>query len=463
MAKGGLDQLPHSVQDTLQHAGQYAHQDNTTYMKNTHNLNDIAGIVKDGNPALQCGTELDRGMMRAADTVMDRYDTIDTKAEAAETAQNIFDASGRDHQIVHDHLLGTHGDDGDDFLHDISRIAWTDDGKAASSLFSWTNEAHNGPESTIAADTAEKYASYVGSHKPELMDIDGQTLGQLNPELVKGYAHGLTPYMADIAGLSTANPHDAFSPLDVPNPEERPIAKGLFSVLSTQEDAYKEFHSVASAHVVAESHHWAEDVKNGVAVSDHDARMVDCATLKALETVGTAEAARALGLNAEQVYQQQRSAYDLGVKLASGYGSLVPGVGPVLDKGIDIYGNAMASSILGPPADISSPTIANMGAEESARFAVNALVADGVPVSGVDPLWFENVPADPDHPELGTLSQVQTLEELQQYRGVGQASMQEQLTRSLDGAVGNDFNPADAIASQYNNVIKNPEPNEPGR
>jgi hypothetical protein len=190
IAKGGLDQLPRSVQDTLQHAGQYAHQDNTTYLKNTHNLNDIAGIVKDGNPVLQTGTELDRGMMRAADTVMDRYDTIDTKAEAAETAQNIFDAAGRDHQIVHDHLLGTHGDDGDDFLHDVNRIAWTDDGKAASSLFSWTNEAHSGPESTIAAETAEKYASYVGSHKPDLMGIDGQTLGQLNPELVKGYAHG---------------------------------------------------------------------------------------------------------------------------------------------------------------------------------------------------------------------------------------------------------------------------------
>jgi hypothetical protein len=240
--KGGLDQLPRSVQDTLQHAGQYAHQDNTTYLKNTDSLNDIAGIVKDGSPALQTGTELDRGMMRAADTVMDRYDTIDTKAAAAETAQNIFDAAGRDHQIVHDHLLGTHGDDGDDFLHDVNRIAWTDDGKAASSLFGWTNEAHNGQEATIAAETAEKYANYVGSHKPDLMGIDGQTLGQLNPELVKGYAHGLTPYMSDIAGLSTANPNDAFGPLDIQNPEERPIAKGLFSVLSTQEDAYNEFH-----------------------------------------------------------------------------------------------------------------------------------------------------------------------------------------------------------------------------
>jgi hypothetical protein len=41
--------------------------------------------------------------------------------------------------------------------------------------------------------------------------------------------------------------------------------------------------------------------------------------------------------------------------------------------------------------------------------------------------------------------------------------MQEQLMRALDGAVGNNFNPADAIASQYNNVVKNPEPNEPAK
>jgi hypothetical protein len=461
--KGSFDQLPQSVQDSLQHARQYAHQDDTTYLKNTHNLNDIAGIVKDGNPALQTGTELDRGMMRAADTVMDRYDTIDAKAEAAETVQNIFDASGRDHQIVHDHLLGTHGDNGDDFLHDVNRIAWTDDGKAASSLFNWTNEDHRGPQSTLAAETAEKYASYIGSHKPELMSIDGQTLGQLNPELVKGYAHGLTPYMGDITGLSTADPHDAFGPLDVKHPEERPIAKGLFSVLSTQEDAYSEFHSVANAHVIAESHQWAEDVKNGVAVTDHDARMADCATLKALGTIGTTEAARALGLNAEEVYQQQKQAYGLGVKLLSGYGSLVPGVGPVLDKGIDTYGNAMASSTLGPPPDISSPTIANMGAEESARFAVNALVADGVAVHGVDPEWFTDVPVDPNHPELGTLSQIPTLDELQERTRVSQTFMQEELTRALDGAVGNDLSPADAIAQQYNNVIKNPEPNEPSK
>jgi hypothetical protein len=459
--KGGLDQVPQSVRDTLQHAGQYAHQDNTTSLQHTHDLNDIAGIVKDGDPGLQTGTEIDRGLMRAADTVMDRYDNIDTKAEAAETVQHIFEASGRDHQIVHDHLLGTHGDDGDDFLHDVNRIAWTDDGKAASSLFSWTNEDHPGPQSTLAAETAEKYASYVGAHKHDLMSIGGQTLGQLNPELVKGYAHGLTPYMGDIAGLSTAEQNDVFGPLDIDHPEERPLAKGLFSVLSTQQDAYNEFHGVANAHVIAESHQWAEDVKSGVVVSDHDARMSDCATLKALQTIGTTEAARALGLNAQEVYQQQKQAYDLGVKLLGSGGSLVPGpMGVILDKGIDIYGNAMASSILGPPPDISSPTIANMGVEESARFALNALVAEGVSISGVDPAWMSDVPADSADPERGAVTQIETLRQLERI-GISQPTMRQALMDALNGVVGEQSNPAQAIEDQYNNVVKNPEPNEP--
>lgn len=33
---------------------------------------------------------------------------------------------------------------------------------------------------------------YIGNHKSDLMGQNNQTLGQINPELVRGYAHGLT-------------------------------------------------------------------------------------------------------------------------------------------------------------------------------------------------------------------------------------------------------------------------------
>ena len=311
--KGGFDQLPQSVQETLRNAGDLTPVDDANVLAHDHDLQAISQIVKDGDPALQTGTELDREMMRAADTVMD---SDLSQAYAANITQDIFEASGRDHQIVHDHVLGTHGDDGDDFLHDVNHMYWTDDGKAAASLFSWTNEAHAGPEADIASATAEKYAQYIGSHKDELMNLPGMpgemTLGQVNPELVKGYAHGLTPYMADIASISGGNPDDNFGFLDPAN-SERPNAKGLFSVLGTQHDAYVEFNGAADQLGLERAHQYAEDVKNGVDVHKNDTRILDAAVLKGLVASGSAESAHAIGLNQEEARGWRKLAYSTAV------------------------------------------------------------------------------------------------------------------------------------------------------
>ena len=260
--KGGFDQLPQSVQESLRDAGDVTVlTDETADLTHGEDLQQISQIVKDGDASLQTGTELDREMIRAADRVMDADAATSRSMNTADMVQGLFEASGRDHQIVHDHILGTHGDDGQDFMHDVNSTNWSDGGKAAAALFSWTNESHTGPEATIAAATAEEYSKYIGTHKGELMNISGQTLGELNPELVQGYAHGLTPYMAEIAELSTADPNRVFDPIDTENPAERPVAKGIFSVLSTDDAAYNEFHSAANAHILAASHGWAEDVK----------------------------------------------------------------------------------------------------------------------------------------------------------------------------------------------------------
>jgi hypothetical protein len=249
----------------------------------------IAAIVHDGNPSLQTGTEIDREMMRISARIMDQPTNIGSQEDVV---TDIFGSAGRDHQIVHDHLLGTHGDNGDHFLKDVNNYRWHDDGKAAAGLFSRTNESHGGSESTIAAETAGKYANYIGSHKDQLMRMpDGfshTTLGQANPELVRGYAHGLTPYMADIASLSSADRHDPFDFLDPANPE-RPNAKGLFSVLGTDQQAYTEFNGAADKLTVEESHRYAEDVKNHVPISADDNRLLDAAVLKGLVASGSAD------------------------------------------------------------------------------------------------------------------------------------------------------------------------------
>ena len=151
--KGGFDRLPQSVQDAIKSPGVLADTE----------MRDIAAIVKDGDPALQTGTELDREMMRKADRMMDTSLFTDgsvfvpgEKAEFVDdTVQDIFGAAGRDHQIVHDHLTGTHGDDGQDFMRDVTTHEWKDDGKAAGSLFEWTQNSI-GPEGKIAAEDRER-------------------------------------------------------------------------------------------------------------------------------------------------------------------------------------------------------------------------------------------------------------------------------------------------------------------
>jgi hypothetical protein len=465
--KGGFDQLPQSVQESLRNAGDVTVlTDETAQLTHGDDLQRISQTVQDGDQTLQAGTELDREMIRAADKVMDSDAITPQRMDTSDVVQGIFEASGRDHQIVHDHILGTHGDDGQDFMHDINSTNWNDGGKAAASLFSWTNESHTGPEATIAAATAEEYSKYIGSHKGELMNINGQTLGELNPELVKGYSHGLTPYMADIAGLSTADPDNAFEPIDRENPVERPVAKGIFSVLSTNEQAYNEFHSAANAHILAASHGWAEDVKNGVPVSANDARLLDSATLKALETVGTTEAARALGLNEQQVYDRQKAAYDMSVKMLSGGASLVPGVGPVLDPAIDSFGSAMESSVLGERPDLKSPTIADMDTGESARFALNALLANDVQLNEqrypLTDQWLEYAPIDPYHPEMGTRPHIVDITQLGDV-GINDTIAEQNLTAILQDTVGESRSPAAAMKDQYDDIVKNPEPNEAKR
>ncbi len=381
-------------------------------------------------------------MMRAADTVMDS----DVSPEhAANITQEIFEASGRDHQIVHDHLLGTHGDDGDDFLHDVNHMYWTDDGKAAGSLFSWTNEAHAGPEADIASATAEKYAQYIGSHKDELMNLPGMpgemTLGQVNPELVKGYAHGLTPYMADIASISGGNPDDNFGFLDPAN-SERPNAKGLFSVLGTQHDAYVEFNGAADQLGLERAHQYAEDVKHGVDVHKNDARILDAAVLKGLVASGSAESAHALALNQAEAQTWRKGAYSTLASLAWARWR-----GPLAGPGRRAcFGSAMESSFIGSPHRIRRRrSVPDMTGDESARFVLNALLADGVPVEGIDPNYMENG-------RIASLAELQARAESVQ----SDTDFEGQLNTVLDNVVGEDSNPADEFEDKYEQVTKIP-------
>jgi hypothetical protein len=432
VVKGGFGQLPESVQTLLKQEGLSSPAVNAD---DVNNVKAIAQIVRDGNPELQVGTELDREMLRLSDRIMDQPTNMGSQEDVV---TDIFESAGRDHQVVHDHILGTHGDNGDDFLHDINQYRWHDDGKAAGDLFRWTNPGPDGSPSIIAAETAEKYANYLANHK-ELMHMPNgfsdTTLGQANPELVRAYAHGLTPYMADIASLSSADVHDPFDNLDPGNPE-RPHAKNLFAILSTDKAAYTEFNGAADALTLSESHQYAEDVKHHVPVAADDKRLLDAAVLKGLVAAGSADAAHTVGLNKDDALTWRKAAYTAGV------GALGVGASPAASVALAGFGNLMESSVIGKPADPNMPMIPNMTDDESARFVLNALISDGVDVPGLDAYKID-----------GRLASMQEM--LDHKMPVpADTGYQEALNDALNDAVGKENNPSSKISRKYEDIIK---------
>lgn len=442
VGKGNFEQLPQSVQDILSQNGL------ASPAVNSGDVNDvkaIAQIVKDGHSELQTGTELDRSMMRLSDRIMDDPNAMTSQHDVV---TDIFDSAGRDHTIVRDMVTGIKGDDGDDFLNDINNCRWDDDGKSAGDLFRWTNELAHSPDpytAQIAAETAEKVAQYVGTHDDELLHMPNgfsdTTLGQANPELVRAYAHGLTPYMADIASLNSADKTDEFGFLD-PGNSERPTAKGLFAVLGTDQQAYEEFHGAANAQAVIEAQQYANDVKNGVHVKADDARLLDVGVLKGLTAAGSTEAAHATGMNNDQLNDWRKGAYAAGIATL---GLTTGGVGGVALSG---FGAAMESSIMGPDASGNGNDliIPNMGADESARLVLNAMIAQGVEIPGMDQLqpFMKNG-------EILALSQLDP--------GIMPADTgyQDLLNGKLNEILHDDAkNPSEKISQKYEDIVKIP-------
>jgi hypothetical protein len=271
-SKGGFDRLPTSVQEGIKGF-------TAVPVPGDDSLKDITSIVKDGQPQFQQGTEIDRELMRRADRIMDTplFNGTGINPDKVPgldgTVTDIFDSAGRDHQIVYDQISGNHGDDGQDFLHDVSTHEWDDDGRSAGSLFEWTANS-TGPEGKLAAETANVYADYLGSHSEELLAINGHTqIGDMNPELVKAYAHGLMPYQEE---LFTDQPrHDTpFKGLD-DSLSEMTKTKGLFAVIDSQHDAARDWNRTAYQNALDYQQSFAEYARDHPTLTKDDGRTDD--------------------------------------------------------------------------------------------------------------------------------------------------------------------------------------------
>ncbi len=390
-ATGGFGQLPTSVQDTLKSKG----------MSQLDDMTKVTNMVKDGQAALRQGTELDRNMLNKATEMMSSPDfkgqpvgahgQVHIEGSGVQTANDVLATAGGDHQAVHDIVRDSAYQD--NFMKGALTTDWSDNGKAAGDMFRWTGDAANGPDAKMAAETASAYGAYVGDHEPELLHIGNQTLGQVNPELTRGLAHGLTPYISDIAGLSGGT-HDGFGQLDTPTAQSdgsMPIAKGIFSVLSTDDAARNEFTTQAAHDSIVEQNQYAADFKNGVDVSSDNSHLRDSMTLQGLVADGVHTATDASGINTDAKnaagYANLKSVYDLAFSAAD---LKLPGSG--------VVSQALEESIIGTPptATWNQHDMPDMDISKPEQQVLNSLVRNGIEISDVQQGLV--APADQDHP-----------------------------------------------------------------
>lgn len=341
-------------------------------------LKAIAEIVKDGDPKFQSGTELDRQILLAADRIMDTHGRPmgNPPLDLEDTTQNLFQAIDDDHQIINDHLMGRNGVDAKDFLNDVNIIDWTDNGRSAGHLFSWTGEHGSGPEAQIAAETADKYAEYLGEKRPQLMDINGQTLGQLNPELVQGYARGLVPFVDDMAG-SSASPF-----FEIDDETERrtglmPDAKGVFAVLNTDAGAAGLINQAAYSEAMKHETAFANNPGDPLA---HQ-HLTTAATMRGLVDVGAHEAFQAFqhnGYEADKTETQwKKSGFDAAVAALSTGGAMVPGIGFVAGPVISQVGAVFSQQMFDtPPGPVERP-LPQMAEPIASTVLLDAMLAAG--------------------------------------------------------------------------------------
>ncbi|GAB3000742.1 putative alpha/beta hydrolase [Mycobacterium bourgelatii] len=413
--KGGAAQLPESMQKVL----------NSTGLKENTTIKAIAGIVKNGSPLLQRNTEFDRGFLRKASVMLDtpvfqKHDRashgedFDRDPAFGPTVSAALSAVSPDHQVVHDFLVGSGGDT---FLREVTHHFWLDNGKGAASLFNWTGDAAHGPEARIAAETAWIYSTHIGLHSSELLHLPGShTLGEVNPDLVRGMAQGLTPYVNNIAG--TAGGVAGFSPPPGTPPTviqeyvengTIPNAKGTFAVLSSDATAGANFNAAAFDQALLNESAYAQAVVNHEPnTNGADQRLHDAATLRGLVGSGIHAAVQADAENHHlseaasktAEYDRKKSAYELSLKTDGALAGWIPGIGKYAGPVVGIIGSILEDEFVGKPPTTSSPPtdhpLPNMSIGEADREILNALIAFGQHVDGISQYMINGHVAAPD-------------------------------------------------------------------
>lgn len=263
--KGSFDKLPEAIRrDLTKYPLDHHDSPVGAYTSARPEMLDLAAMAERGNPALQQGTSFDHAMLKQAEMMLDNSKIPDelaknnhgqelvpfNKGQVDPALQAMLSAAGRDQMALHDALgANANGDPGNEkMIENLLTRQWADDGAAASGMLTGlapVAEATNladptqVAQATRAGEIMHAVDQWAGEKAPKLLDIagtDGQSLGQVNPELARGLAEANRPYIDDMLGNKLDNTL-GFEPLDDLKKPELPVTRDLFSVIDTDRQA----------------------------------------------------------------------------------------------------------------------------------------------------------------------------------------------------------------------------------
>lgn len=467
MVRGGEAQLPEYLQAL-----------NWAWPTYLNQLDLLANVVKAGNPALQTNTDLDRRMIRHAAAVMNLQpwqldlagtdDHRETDRIMGSVVADLFKAVSPDHPVVHDMVAGLQGKV---FLDNMSRHFWSDGGTSAASLFDWVEGAARGPEAKLAAETARCYGLYLGEHGADLLRLPGgHSMGEVNPHLIRSMAHGLAPYLSNIAGLPGGSP-DFGDFHDSPNEVESgkmPFAKRVFSVLSTDKVASDYFNGAADRQaLVAEAAYAREFTSHAADLNSYNENLHNAMTLRGLVNFGIDSATRAEVDNhavsqeaAQQAaYDHRKTAYEAAARAITGAVGLVPEGGPIIGTGLGVLAIVAEKDFLGEAPTASAPsdyTMPYMSIGSADRELLNAVIASGQPVA-IEPSFLVDGRIGTPDELAGRISNLTSAH----YDHVLNEALTDLFAQSFGDAHGRPFIPDQDMMNRYNQFAKDSSP--PGR
>jgi hypothetical protein len=347
LEKGGVYSLPKSVQgalnaqlDPTKRASVPGHGDmsiETPWAKTqgAQNLQKLSDIVRHTNANLLQGNELDRGMLNQAGNIL-KGDPLATEGDS--TITGILDSAGRDHPAVSDKIINDK-----DFVANMTTHQWADDGTSVRHMVGYLGQDVGNPQTGQAAHVL---ADYLGTNQNSLLHLENPelapgglshgadlTLGQVNPELVRGYAEALAPYQRAMIDDTAGMP--GFQTLDNGS-VDAPHTRGLFAVLDSDADAAKTFNGAAYQNMIDYENNY------GAALAAHPGQpvpgaayddMVQAAQLHGLINGGADQYATAYGGEqldrAKMVFDLKKTALDT---VMGEIPSKIPGQGIVLDQ-----------------------------------------------------------------------------------------------------------------------------------